>query len=83
MKYNYKPHGICPKNIEVDIEGDILKSVKFEGGCDGNLSAISKLVAGMNIKELENMLGDTKCGSKQTSCSAQLVKAIKEAVASK
>ena len=46
-KYEYKTQGTCSKKITVELDGKIIKSVQFEGGCAGNLSGISKLVVGM------------------------------------
>ena len=31
----YKTKGVCSRSIEFEIEGDIVKSVKFNGGCNG------------------------------------------------
>lgn len=80
MKYAYKPIGICPSKIELEIENDILKSVAFFGGCNGNLQAISKLVEGMPISEVKEKLSGIRCGHKSTSCADQLVKGIEEAL---
>lgn len=38
-KFTYKTQGTCSKSIEIELEGDIVKSVRFEGGCHGNRSA--------------------------------------------
>ena len=34
-KFTYKTQGTCSKSIEIELEGDIVKSVRFEGGCHG------------------------------------------------
>ena len=44
MYYAYTPKGVCPIKIEFDIDGDIVKDIRFTGGCNGNLKAVSKLV---------------------------------------
>jgi len=80
MKYTYTPIGICPSKIEIEIESDILKSVAFTGGCNGNLQAISTLVEGMPISAVKEKLSGIKCGHKSTSCADQLVKGIDEAL---
>ena len=46
--HTYIPRGVCSRQIDVELDGDTIKSVQFTGGCDGNLKAISKLVAGQN-----------------------------------
>ncbi len=43
--HSYTPRGVCSRQIDVEVNGDTVESVQFTGGCDGNLKAISKLVA--------------------------------------
>ena len=59
--------------------GDVIKEVGFVGGCDGNLKAISKLVAGKNVEEVVSLLEGNTCGRRSTSCADQMCKAIREA----
>ena len=42
MKYTYKTRGVCAVKIEFDLDGDVVRNIRFLGGCDGNLKAISK-----------------------------------------
>ena len=79
MHYQYKTHGTCSILIEFDLNGDIVTNVKFHGGCPGNLAAISKVVDGKTVAQIEEWFKDIKCGSKPTSCSAELAKAVREA----
>lgn len=72
----YKTSGTCSKLIDFEIEDDIIKSVAFTGGCNGNLQGISSLVRGMNINEAISKLKGIKCGFKDTSCPDQLAKAL-------
>ena len=51
MIYTYKPKGVCSREMLIEIEGDIIKSVKIVGGCAGNTIGVSRLVEGMNINE--------------------------------
>ena len=78
MKYTYKPSGVCAMQIEFEIEDDIVKNVKFTGGCNGNLKGISALAEGRKKEELIELLGGIRCGFKQTSCPDQLAKALEE-----
>lgn len=78
MKITYKPQGVCSRNIEIEVENDIIKNVTFIGGCDGNSKGISSLVKGMNINDVIDKLNGITCGSRSTSCPAQLAKALKE-----
>ena len=72
----YKPKGTCSTLIQVDTEGDTIKSVKFTEGCHGNTSGISALVRGMNIDEAIGRLEGIQCQG-NTSCPDQLAKALK------
>ena len=79
MAYVYKTKGTCSSKIEVELEGNIVRNVKFTGGCPGNLQAIPKLVEGMTVEEVENRIAGVRCGMKNTSCGDQLAKAVREA----
>jgi len=65
--------------IDFELDGDIIKSVKFLGGCHGNTQGIAKLVEGMKIDDVIEKLEGTDCGGRGTSCPDQLARALKEA----
>ncbi len=77
MEYAYKTRGVCSRNIYIDVEGDTIKSVRFDGGCNGNTKGISSLVEGMNVDDVIEKLSGIRCGFKDTSCPAQLAEALK------
>lgn len=79
-KIVYKTSGVCSSQIILELDNDIIKNVEFIGGCNGNLSGISKLVAGMKANDVIKLLEGTTCGFKNTSCPDQLAKALKSAV---
>lgn len=79
MSYLYKTKGTCASQIEVELEGNIVRNVKFTGGCHGNLQAIPKLVEGMTVEEVERRISGIRCGMKNTSCGDQLAKACRAA----
>ncbi len=79
MNYTYKTKMVCSKEISFDIEGNVITNVKFLGGCNGNLKAVSKLVDGMTVEEIEAKLKGNTCGMRPTSCADQLCLAIREA----
>ena len=79
MSYIYKTKGTCSTEIELDLDGNIVRNVKFTGGCKGNLQAIPKLVEGLTVEQVEEKIGGIKCGFKNTSCADQLAKACREA----
>lgn len=75
MAFVYKTKGTCSTQIEVELEGDVVKRVKFTGGCPGNLQAIPRLVEGMTVEQVVQRIGGIQCGVKGTSCGDQLAKA--------
>ncbi len=80
MRYTFKTHNTCAKNIEFELDGNKVKNVKFlGGGCPGNLQALPRLVEGMTVDEIEKKLSGIMCGMKGTSCADQLAKAVREA----
>lgn len=80
MRCSFKPSGVCTQLIEFDLDGDVVSNVQFTGGCNGNLKAISKLVDGMTVDQIEAKLKGNICGFKSTSCADQLAKGLREAV---
>lgn len=80
MHYTFKPKGVCSKEINFDIEDGKIKNVEFTFGCAGNTKGISKLCENRDAKEVAELLGDIKCGFKNTSCPGELSKAIKKAL---
>ena len=78
MQFSYKTNGVCSRAIQIEIENDIIKSVRFEGGCNGNTKGVSALVEGMPVDEVISRLENIRCGFKNTSCPDQLAQALKE-----
>lgn len=74
----YTPKGVCSREINVEVDGDVITSVSFVGGCNGNTQGISSLVKGMNIDEAISRLSGIRCGFKETSCPDQLAQALKQ-----
>ena len=79
MEYTYQTHGTCSRVIHFSIEDGKITGVSFEGGCNGNLQGISKLVEGMDIDTVIERLDGIHCGMKETSCPDQLANALKKA----
>lgn len=73
------PTGVCSKAIDVELEGDTVKSVAFTGGCNGNTKGVAALVEGMKVEEAIRRLSGINCGGRGTSCPDQLAKALREA----
>ena len=74
--YKYKTRGTCSRSLEIDAEDGVIKRVRFEDGCDGNLQAVSKLVEGMKVEDAIEKLHGIRCGRKATSCPDQLAIAL-------
>lgn len=77
----YKTKGTCSTSIDVELKDGVIDSVKFTGGCNGNLQGISALVRGMKPEEAINRLKGIRCGFKPTSCPDQLAHALEEMIA--
>ncbi|MCL1987364.1 MAG: TIGR03905 family TSCPD domain-containing protein [Firmicutes bacterium] len=77
----YKTKGVCCRKISFEIEDDKIKEVHFEGGCHGNLVAISRLVQGMEAAKAAEILTGVDCGGRGTSCTDQFAIALKEHLA--
>lgn len=79
MEYIYNTIGTCAVQIKFDINGDIISNIIFNGGCNGNLKAVSKLLDGKSVDYIESMLLGNECGMRGTSCTDQLAKAVRKA----
>lgn len=80
MQYSYKTHGVCSRTITFDIEDNIVKNIRFAGGCAGNTQGVAKLAEGMTTDEIIERLSGIRCGFKGTSCPDQLAKAVQAAL---
>jgi len=78
MTYIFKTKGVCAREIEITVEDNIVKNVKFLGGCAGNTQGVSKLVVGMTVDQVIDKLSGIRCGFKPTSCPDQLATALKQ-----
>jgi uncharacterized protein (TIGR03905 family) len=75
----YTPVGTCSRKIEFDLREGRVYSVKFTGGCDGNLKALGILLEGSDAGTLVSKLKGVDCGGRGTSCSDQLARAVEAA----
>ncbi len=80
MQYTFQPQGVCPRMISFELEGNVVRTVHFRGGCNGNLKAVSKLVDGKTVEEIESLLKGNTCGPKPTSCADQLCVGLRQAL---
>lgn len=68
-------------HVELSDDGSTIENVAFDGGCNGNLKAIGKLVAGQSVDSIVELLRGNTCGTRKTSCADQLTLALREAQA--
>jgi uncharacterized protein TIGR03905 len=81
MKHVYRTNSVCSSNITFDMdENNIVTDISFQGGCNGNLKALSAAVDGWEAKKIIETFENIQCGSRGTSCSAQFAKALTQAV---
>ena len=76
MSYIHKTKGTCSRQIDLEINDNIVTNVVFYGGCDGNLKAIPRLVDGWTADQIAEKCSGVLCGFKNTSCADQLAHAV-------
>ena len=76
-KITYTPKGVCSRQIDIELDGDIIKSVQFIGGCHGNTQGVAKLCEGMDVHDVIEKLENIDCKGRGTSCPDQLAKALR------
>lgn len=79
-KISFTPCGVCSRQIDVEVEDGIVKSVLFTGGCHGNTQGIAALVTGLRAETVIDRLKGIDCKGKGTSCPDQLARALAQAV---
>lgn len=76
----YQTKGTCSSAIDIEVTDGIVKSVKFTGGCNGNLQGVGALVEGMKVEDVIARLKGIRCGFKNTSCPDQLAQALEKMI---
>ena len=78
MTFDYIPKGVCARKFTIQVEDGVIRSVKAEGGCNGNLQGVAALLQGMTPEEAQQEAGRClRCGMKKTSCPDQIAQALK------
>lgn len=73
----YKPTGVCARSITVTVDdNDIVTSIEFVQGCDGNHKGLTAMCIGKPAAEVKEKLAGITCGFRSTSCPDQLSKAL-------
>lgn len=73
----YKTYGTCCRQINFEVENNILTKLEFVGGCAGNTQGVTKLALGQNIDDIIEKLQGINCRN-NTSCPDQLANALKK-----
>ena len=68
---------VCSRQIDIELDGDVIKSVQYTGGCHGNTQGLSALVIGMKKADVIARLDGINCKGRGTSCPDQLSRALK------
>ena len=68
---------VCSKQIDNQIKGDIIQSVVYTKGFEGNAKGIGALIKDMSVEEAIRRLEGINCGKRGTSCPDQLAKVLK------
>ena len=69
---------VCSRQIDIELDGDVVRSVRYTGGCHGNLQGIGALIEGMRKEDIISRLDGINCKGRGTSCPDQLSKALKQ-----
>ena len=69
---------VCSEQIDIETEGDVIRSVKYVKGCHGNTQGIGRLCAGMRVGDVIDRLSGIDCKARGTSCPVQLARALKQ-----
>jgi len=77
-KISYKPKKVCAKEINFELEDNVVTNVEFVGGCPGNALGLVNLVEGMDAQDVVEKLQGISCRHRKTSCPDQLAKALLE-----
>lgn len=69
---------VCSKQIDIEIEDDVIRRIKYTGGCHGNTQGVSRLCEGMKVADVIDRLEGIDCKGRGTSCSDQLARALRQ-----
>lgn len=72
----YQTKGTCAKEIKLEVDNGMIRSVEFVLGCPGFTQALSRLLVGMQVEDAIAQLKGIQCLDKGTSCPDQLATAL-------
>lgn len=74
----YETKGTCAKEIRLEVDHGVIRSVEFVLGCPGFTQALSRLLEGMRVEDAIARLQGIQCLDKGTSCPDQLAFALSQ-----
>lgn len=84
VTFTEKTYGVCSTEMTVSVKDGKIESFSAVKGCPGNLAAIGKLLPGMEVTKVIELLDDNYCSgaplSGYTSCMDNLVEMLKKHV---
>ena len=69
---------VCSKQIDIEIEDDIIRRIEYTGGCHGNTQGVARLCEGMKVADVIDRLEGIDCKGRGTSCPDQLARALRQ-----
>lgn len=69
---------VCSSHIEIWLTNDVITSVQYTRGCDGNTKGVAILLEGMHADEAIKRLSGIDCHGRGTSCPDQLARILKQ-----
>jgi len=69
---------VCSEQIDIELEGDVIKRIQYTKGCHGNTQGVSALCVGMKKDDVIARLEGIDCHGRGTSCPDQLARALKQ-----
>ena len=69
---------VCSLQIDIELEGNVVRSVRYTGGCHGNTQGVAALCEGMTVDDVIARLEGIDCKGRGTSCPDQLARALRQ-----
>ena len=71
---------VCSARLDIDLIDDVVDSVVYTRGCNGNAKGIGALIKGMKVDEAIRRLKGIDCAGRGTSCPDQLARVLEAAM---
>ena len=69
---------VCSLQIDIELEGETIRSLQYTKGCHGNTHGVASLCAGMKASDVIARLSGIDCKARGTSCPDQLARALRQ-----